>query len=352
MKLRNCLACGRDNLFEVINLGYQPLANNYGEKKKYPLVLNACKDCDHAQLSVSVSPKKLFSNYLYESGTSNTLKDWFWNFARNRVRGVVLDIASNDGTFLRACQQLGHEVLGIDPAENLTPTDVPTVVDFFGKDSRLGKFDTITAFNVIAHTPDPLSIMVGIRENLTPNGSAWVMCSQGSQFTEGQFDTIYHEHHSYYSQYSMYALVQRAGMVITSVSIEPIHGGSMLFEIRHRPYIDFDKYRQDVEDVIAEAKEFKPNNRMVAYGAAAKGVVFLNATGLKPEFVVDEAQIKWLHNIPGTDIQIVAPEELIDIREDLTILILAWNFYDEIVAKIKKIRPNNKDEFVRFFSDN
>lgn len=350
MKLRNCLACGRSNLFEVIDLGYQPLANNYGDKKTYPLVLNACEDCDHAQLSVSVSPKKLFSHYLYESGTSDTLKDWFWDFARNRVRGVVLDVASNDGTFLRACQQLGHEVLGIDPAKNLIPSDIPTVVDFFNKDSRLGMFDTITAFNVIAHTPDPLSIMVGIRENLMPNGSAWVMCSQGSQFTEGQFDTVYHEHHSYYCQNSMNALVQRAGMIITNVSLEPIHGGSLLFEIRHRPYIDFDRYSQDVEDVIAEAKNFYPKNRMVAYGAAAKGVVFLNATGLKPEFVVDEAEIKWGYNIPGTEIPIVSPEALL-VEEDLTIIILAWNFYDEIVAKIRNLRPNNNDEFVRFYDN-
>ena len=350
MKLKRCLACGGKNLFQVIDLGKQPLANNYGEKKKYPLVLNACKDCDHAQLSISVDPKKLFSHYLYESGTSQTLRDWFSAFAKFSVSGKILDIASNDGTFLRYCKRYGHKVQGIDPAENLVPKGIPTRVEFFGRDTRFDtKFDTITAFNVIAHTPDPLSIMEGIRDNLADDGTAYVMCSQGNQFYTGQFDTIYHEHHSYYSVRSMTALANRAGLHIRQISLQPIHGNSLLFTLHKLPTVDYDKYRQDVEDTIAEAKEFYTSNTLVAYGAAAKGVVFLNATGMKPEVVVDEAEIKWGYNIPGTEIPIVEPKVLKSYKEDLTIVILAWNFADEIIKKIQKLRPNNKDTFVRFF---
>lgn len=349
MKLKRCLACGGKNLTQVIDLGKQPLANNYGESKKYPLILKACSDCEHAQLSMSVSPKKLFSHYLYESGTSNTLREWFKNFAQNKVKGSVLDIASNDGTFLKHCKRYGHKVQGIDPAENLVPKSIPTRVEFFSEDTRFdNQFDTITAFNVIAHTPNPLSIMKGIRNNLATTGTAYVMCSQGAQFQTGQFDTIYHEHHSYYSIRSMTALANRAGLSIVKTTVEPIHGGSLLFKMRKLNKINFEQYKEDVEDVIAEARDFYPRHKLVAYGAAAKGVVFLNATGLKPEYVVDEAEIKWGHNIPGTNIPIVSPDTL---REsgDLTIVILAWNFADEIVAKIKKIRPNNDDQIVRFF---
>jgi len=350
MKLKRCLACGGKNLSRVIDLGKQPLANNYGETKKYPLVVNACKDCDHAQLSISVDPKKLFSHYLYESGTSQTLRDWFRHFSKKVVVGSVLDIASNDGTFLKYCKRHGHKVQGIDPAENLVPKSIPTRVAFFDEHTRFDtKFDTITAFNVLAHTPNPLSIMKGIRENLADDGTAYVMCSQGSQFTKGQFDTIYHEHHSYYSVRSMIALANRAGLYVSTLSQEPIHGGSTLFRIKKLPTIDFNKYRQDVEDIIAEAKDFCPRNKMVAYGAAAKGVVFLNATGLKPEYVVDEAKIKWQHKIPGTNIPIYGRQQLWHEPDDLTILVLAWNFFDEIVAKVKKTRPNNNDQFVRWF---
>lgn len=349
MKLKRCLACGGKNLFQVLDLGKQPLANNYGETKRYPLVLNACKDCDHAQLSISVSPDKLFKHYLYESGTSNTLREWFKKFAQERVNGDVLDIASNDGTFLKYCRRYGHKVQGIDPAENLTPKSIPTRVEFFGEDTKFDKqFDTITAFNVVAHTPNPLSIMRGIRSNLAPTGTAYVMCSQGAQFQTGQFDTIYHEHHSYYSIRSMAALANRAGLHITGITVEPIHGGSLLFELRKLNEINFERYRDTVNDTIAEVKEFYPKNKLVAFGAAAKGVVFINATGLKPEYVVDEAEIKWGHKIPGTNIPIVSPDALKE-PGDLTIVILAWNFADEIVAKIKKVRPKHNDQFVRFF---
>lgn len=88
---------------------------------------------------------------------------------------------------------------------------------------------------------------------------------------------------------------------------------------------------------------------MVAVGAAAKGVVFLNATGLKPEVVADEAKLKWGYNIPGTDIPVVSLEELATYDEPLTIVYLAWNFYDELHKKVKKLRPRKRDEHVRFF---
>lgn len=350
MKLKRCLACGGKNLHLVLDLGKQPLANNYGETKKYPLATNGCYDCGHMQLTYSVSPKKLYTHYLYESGTSKTLTDWFAKFADTYVVGSVLDIASNDGTFLRICKQKGHDVQGIDPAKNLVPEDIPTVCDFFGKKTKLGSFDTITAFNVIAHTPDPLSIMKGIKQNLAKDGVAYIMTSQAFQLTTGQFDTTYHEHHSYFSIKSMRSLVERAGLILLRTGYEPIHGGSSLFVVKHNFSEEiFNEYTEMAEGVINSAKTFKPKHRMVAVGAAAKGVVFLNATGLKPEVVADEASIKWGYTIPGTDIPVVSLDELATYDEPLTIVYLAWNFYDELKAKVKKLRKYKRDEHVRFF---
>ena len=350
MKLKRCLACGGKNLHLVLDLGKQPLANNYGETKKYPLATNGCYDCGHMQLTYSVSPKKLYSHYLYESGTSQTLKDWFDEFADKHAVGRVLDIASNDGTFLRSCKAVGCEVQGIDPAKNLIPDDIPTVCGFFGEKSKLGKFDTITAFNVIAHTPNPLSIMKGIKNNLAKDGVAYIMTSQAFQLLTGQFDTTYHEHHSYFSLESMHRLIERAGLRLFRHEYQHIHGGSYLYVVKHNYSKDFfDEYAEIAQEVIEQAKTFKPKHRMVAVGAAAKGVVFLNATGLKPEVVADEAKLKWGYNIPGTDIPVVSLEELATYDEPLTIVYLAWNFYDELHKKVKKLRPRKRDEHVRFF---
>lgn len=350
MKLKRCLACGGKNLHLVLDLGKQPLANNYGETKKYPLATNGCYDCGHMQLTYSVSPKKLYSHYLYESGTSQTLKNWFDDFAEKYARGTVLDIASNDGTFLRSCKAVGCEVQGIDPAENLIPDDIPTICAFFDENSAIGKFDTITAFNVIAHTPNPLSIMKGIQENLAKDGVAYIMTSQAFQLFSGQFDTTYHEHHSYFSVESMNILIERAGLRLFRHEYQDIHGGSYLYVVKHNYSKDFfDEYAEIAQEVIDEAKNFKPKHRMVAVGAAAKGVVFLNATGLKPEVVADEAEIKWGYNIPGTEIPVVSMKELSTYDEPLTIIYLAWNFFDELQKKVKKLRPRKRDEHVRFF---
>lgn len=359
MKLKQCLACGGKNLHLVLDLGKQPLANNYGEKKKYPLATNGCYDCGHMQLTYSVSPKKLYSHYLYESGTSQTLKDWFESFASRLTRSNVLDIASNDGSFLRAVKKvlytdgvLDCDLQGIDPAENLIPDDIPTRLGFFGENTTFSrKFGIITAFNVIAHTPNPLSIVKGIKNNLKPGGVAYIMTSQGRQLETGQFDTIYHEHHSYFTEESMRRLVQRAGLEVEDISYEPIHGGSMLTTVRTWSSMpdDFVDFRNKATDVIDRAKSFQPKYRMVAVGAAAKGVVFLNATGLKPDVVADEAEIKWGYTIPGTNIPIVSLKELSSYDEPLTIIYLAWNFYDELQKKVKKLRPRKRDEHVRFF---
>ena len=78
----DCRSCGNVKLKRVISLGYQPLANNLLNKKNqecdlYPLEMNYCENCHNCQLSVSVDPKKMFSNYLYTSSTSKSFRDHF-----------------------------------------------------------------------------------------------------------------------------------------------------------------------------------------------------------------------------------------------------------------------------------
>ena len=130
-KKNECICCANTNLTQILNLGEQPLANSYhsdGETlPKYPLNLNLCTKCYHLQLSHIVNPDLLFRNYLYVSGTSDTLReyfDWFVNFVneyRGSISGSVLDIACNDGTQLDYFKNKGWDTYGIDPSENLYP---------------------------------------------------------------------------------------------------------------------------------------------------------------------------------------------------------------------------------------
>ena len=147
----------------------------------------------------------------------------------------------------------------------------------------------------------------------------------------------------------MVILARRAGLKVINISVQDIHGGSLLFTLKHAGRSKFNLFTRKAEAVIKEAKSFVPKYRMVAVGAAAKGVVFLNATGLKPEIVFDEAKLKWGYDIPGTEIPVDDLRKLADYDEPLTIVILAWNFYEELSRKIKALRPGKKDEIVSFF---
>ncbi len=352
MSENKCLACDSPNLKECLDLGEQPLANNYDSDEKYPLKLLYCDKCWHAQLSYFVDPEKLYRNYYYVSGTSNTLRQWFKDFASKQSGNTVLDVASNDGSLLLEFANLGWITLGVDPAENLDTQGQRTIHAFFDETSVFGnKFDLITAFNVLAHGPNPLSLLKGIYNNLKDDGVAYIMTSQGSMFENGQFDTIYHEHHSYFSPRSFQTLANRAGFTDITMSIEPIHGGSMLFRLtKSKNKTNLDCQRPDFEGFAAKCEGIQPY-KIVGFGAAAKGVVVINALKQDLAYIIDEAPLKIGKYLPGTKIPILPPETLEGDPDNLFIIIYAWNFYDEILAKIKKLRPHNQDVVVRYWYD-
>lgn len=350
-RLTNCLACNSTKFLPLIDLGKQPLANAYSTKKTYPLAVQWCEDCFHAQLTHSIDPKVLYTDYAYVSGTTNTLNNWFRNFAGRftaHPKGRILDIAGNDGSLLKHFKAMGWEVLNIDPAKNLKHFNdelgIPMINEFFSEEmaKEYGQFDVITAFNVVAHTPTPLDLLKGIRKALKPTGRAFVMTSQADMLQNGQFDTIYHEHHSFFTQNSMSVLLERAGFdgYVLEFDREPIHGGSMIVEIK-RPYLGF---KHVANEVVRFLKEDIPAGA-IGYGAAAKATVMLNASGLKLDFVIDENPLKQGKTIPGTDIPIFAPDTITNAKKNLDIVILAWNFTAEIMAKVKNLRPKKKDKF-------
>ena len=78
----NCRCCGSKKLKRALSLGYQPLANNLLENiddktKVYPLELNVCEECFNCQLSVAINSDEMFSNYLYQSSTTQSFREHF-----------------------------------------------------------------------------------------------------------------------------------------------------------------------------------------------------------------------------------------------------------------------------------
>lgn len=399
-----CLACGSPNISLTLDLGEQPLANSYKdtaeeEQKKFPLAVNHCSDCFHVQLTHAVNPDLMFKDYLYVSGTSKTMKahfEWFADYVdewfylcNNRAPDTILDIGCNDGSQLDAFKVKNNPptTYGIDPAKNLYPISSGkghiVSVDYFGSDwvdKNPGKgFDVIIAQNVFAHNYAPLDFLKAAKRIMSEDTLLFIQTSQADMIKNGEFDTIYHEHISFFNIYSMFKLCQRAGLLITDVTKCPLHGNSYIFTItkimrNSRPanlinLIDMEKkaglynektYVEYAEraNQIAHDLKLKVNGlrgesnplkfTFVGYGAAAKGMTLLNFTDIKLDFIVDDNPLKQGKFTPGSSIPIVGPEE-IDNLDSIVFVPLAWNFFDEIHAKIKERRNNPLDVFIKYF---
>lgn len=384
--LTECLACGSTDLEPYFDLGDQPLANSFhrggSPQPTYPLAVNVCRRCWHTQLTVAVEPDLLFKNYLYTSGTTNTLQKYFQTFAWSVTQGKrlrVLDIASNDGSLLEEFRVYECEVQGVDPAENLRPLSevkgVPTHVGYWNEDTFNqigGDWDVIIAMNVLAHVPNPAEFLALCRRALAPDGTIYVQTSQALMLKNGEFDTIYHEHHSFFTCNSFQELAARVGLYAVDIRHVPVHGTSYLMKLRHQPartsfsvtlkheydmgYYDMKTYREFAKraDITREKVHAIVNGfaaasfGIVGYGAAAKGMTFLNYANLALDCIIDDNPMKVGLYAPGSNTPIAGPEMLEESGETLFV-ILAWNFYEEIVDRIKMIRSNPYDSFLTYF---
>ena len=386
--LVRCVACGREDLFLAINLGSQPLANDYLTSndvfEQYPLALNICKNCFHGQLSIAVDPLRLFRDYPYVSGTSETMSRYFSHLAKkimseHGTSGKLIDIGSNDGSFLAKFSKSDWNVIGVDPAENLVPiakkNGVTTIPSFF--DEKISKilaedFDVIVAMNVFAHNKDPFEILTAMKNCLKENGKVYIQTSQANMMSNYEFDTVYHEHVSFFNVRSMKMLCERVGMKLVNVSIVPVHGESYLWEIcknlstsddlplpREQEeielglydlthYENFDKFCSErINDVLNIIEDHRSKGYLIAtYGAAAKGNTFLNFGNIKVDYIFDDTPLKIGRFSPLGNLVVTDPNKMTDISEKMLVIIPAWNLKDEIVCRLKMLRQPFRDDLV------
>jgi 2-polyprenyl-3-methyl-5-hydroxy-6-metoxy-1,4-benzoquinol methylase len=397
--ITECLACGGLWLVPTLDLNQQPLANNFRketslkEEQKYPLAINRCSDCDHLQLTHAVDPKLIYTHYLYVSGTSGTYLEYMKWYARfvyetlgtytNKLGPYsVLDIGCNDGSQLDAFKDLLFDTHGVDPAENLYATSSAkhnVVLGFWDNTTaaKLGQeFDIISTQNAFAHNPDPVSYLKLAKTYLKDDGKIFISTSQADMVLNGEFDTIYHEHISYYNAESMRRLAERAGLHLIDVVKTPIHGTSYIFVLSKQPAnrykienilameravglqtdYTYKKWADDVNQLLIDLKdqieEYQGwGYRCVGYGAAAKGMTLLNASGINLECVIDDNPLKQGLYCPGTTIPVVSSDYIRQLSADdkVVFIPLAWNFYSEIKQKIQAIRRNKDDLFLRYF---
>ena len=391
--LDRCLCCDSTDIEILLDLNNQPLANSYHKEDEvldeYPLGVNICNNCYHIQLTHVVNPDLLFKDYLYVSGTTKTLHDnmkWFVDYVLETTiwgkGNSVLDIACNDGTQLDYFKKEGFKTFGIDPAENLhklSSENHKVICDYFNADKFHRQFDVITAQNVFAHNSNPKEFLEHCDELMHEESVLYIQTSQAEMILNNQFDTIYHEHVSFFNINSMNELVKRTNLTLTDVIKTPVHGISYLFRLtkntfagrrkvfneieveRQRGLLSkktYNEYTKNITKLVSDFKELIENYKregfeLIGYGAAAKGMTFLNFADVKLDYILDDNKLKHHLYTPGTNVPIKPNGFLKQYKENDKILFipLAWNFYNEIQERILKTRDNKNDWFLRYFPE-
>ncbi len=388
-----CRLCKGEDLFQFLDLGFMPPADEFLRKEQlayprnyYPLELYLCRSCGQCQLGYVVSPEILYRHdYPYEASTTQTGREHFARFAAEVTRrfglgekSLVLDIGSNVGVLLANFKAQGTRILGVDPAANIVriaeKNGIPTLNEFFSADlareikASHGKVSVATASNCFAHIDDLDDLMKGLDGLLADDG---VFILESPHFLDLvknlEYDTIYHEHLSYLSLKPLVSFFRRFGMEVFDVHKQTIHGGSFRVFVgrpgRHKltPEVarclkaekDFGlhtekvlrrfagavrKNREDLQGLLFKLKQ--QGKSIVAVSAPAKGMTLLNYCKITRDvldFVTEKAALKIGRFTPGEHIPVLPDSELLRQKPDYALL-LAWNFAGEIIANLKDYR--------------
>ena len=384
----NCYICSNNNLSKFLDLGMHPPPLNFVSKddlltkqETFPLQVYFCNDCGLVQLGDAVDPNVMFKNYLYTSGVSTAFKNHLSNFAETLIdkfspnkNDLVIDIASNDGTLLNFFQNFGLRVLGIEPsniADIANENGIQTVKEFFNESiaknilKNHGQAKIITITNAFAHIKDLDSIMNGIKLLLNENG-VFVSESQylGDIIEKLEYDTIYHEHLRYYSLRSLVKLFDIHGMEVFDCERISSHGGSIRVYASFKgkfsktenikqvldtedklKLLSFTTYEEFANRVYENRKKLNDllkdiklsEKTIVGISAPARSSTVLNFCEIDStvlDYVAEKSSLKIGKFTPGSHIEVVNDEKLIEKQPDFALL-LSWHLSDSIISKIK-----------------
>ena len=395
--ISGCRLCSSEDLMEVISFGRMPLANGYTktieEKEElYPLSLLNCRICGHMQIRETVKPEILFSNFLYATSDSPTLVSHFSSYALD-VRELMgtsdfsaLEIASNDGVLLEAFEKLGvSRVVGVEPALNLVSmskerTGAMVIHEFFGEVcaarilEQTGKFDVITANNVMAHIADLDGVMRGVTKLLSDDGvfifeNAYLLDTVRNKC----YDNTYHEHLQYYGIRPLVGYLEKYGLEFFDVQRQSTQSGSFRGFVKRigsgkwtvHPRVkerldeeattelysektllqfrdDFHALYKKLDDIVKKVRE--EGKTISCYGCSAKFALLSHQLGLNhlnTHYVVDDSKIKQGLLSPGGKIPIVSGDHFREHPTDYCI-ISAWNLADAIIKR----NPEYKGKFI------
>ncbi len=382
--IKKCRVCGSKKIKSVLNLGNQPPANSLQKIKKnqstIPLNMLRCSSCYTLQLNATIKPSHLFSKYLWVTGTSEVIKRYRDFFVRKIKKNHssnsrnLLEIASNDGFFLKEFKKNKFNILGIDPAKNIAKIanaqNIPTIAKFFNlKISKIIKkkyfsFDIVVCRNVIPHVENIHSVVSGIANVLSKNGKAYIEFHYAENLNKNlHYDYIYHEHIFYFTLLTMTNLLKRHNLNAVDCFKSPISGGSLVLVVSKKKlkqssklkklfaYEEKNKINKQIywkyfsnkcilhKNLLKKKIDYLVSKKLTVagYGASARSSTLLNYCKINNrhlKFIADKNPMKNNLLTAGSGIVIKNPKKSIFKNIDY-IFILAWNFKDEIIKYLK-----------------
>lgn len=391
----HCHMCKHRELLPVLDLGFHPHSDAFLRKEQlnefeatYPLRLVHCPQCGLLQIDYFVDPRILYQEeYLYQSSTTETGRKHYTDMARSiRDRfaipnsALAVDIGSNVGVLLGGFKDAGLKVLGVDPAQKIAEiankNGIETIVDFFSaavaKDirERYGAASVTTGTNVFAHLHELDDAVNGMKLLLHENGIIVIEAPHALPLIENlEYDTIYHQHIAYLSVRPMRDYFARMGLELFDVEENAMHGGTLRYFVGNKnvhtitpsvqTHIDAEeslglysterlaRFAADVREQKRALVELlmqlkREGKRIVALSAPAKGNTLLNYCHLDDlylDYATEKNPLKIGRYTPGMHLPIYSDDKLQTDKPDV-ILILAWNFADEIIPKLSDFRSS------------
>ncbi len=392
-----CRSCNSSEVVEFLDLGSMPVSSSLVSDEDvahgnlpatYPLKAVFCESCTLVSITETVNAKELFiDNYNYYASFSPMIVEHAEKFADDistklslNHKSFVVELASNDGYQLQFFKRKSIPCVGYEPspgpAQAALTKKIETIQEFFGIEeawkflaeahpqSHGRKADLVIANNVLAHVRDLNDFLEGVSLILKESGTAtfenpWLKVL----LDETQFDTIYHEHACYFSTHAVQEACLRHDLEITDVEyIDKLHGGMLRWSVQHKGlhtvspnvteilgqeeeaglttskrFIEFgDKVSELRDDILRHVAEYKTQGKTIAaYGAVAKGATLLNYLGLTAQDITkvyDRNTNKVGSFLPGSLVPVALADELASDKPDI-VVILAWNFADEIIAQ-------------------
>jgi dTDP-4-dehydrorhamnose reductase len=392
-----CRLCNSYNINIFFKLEPTPPANHFVLKpinqEVIPLDICICHDCKHIQLVQIVEPEFQYSNYFYVSSTSSTMTNHLKNSVDSFVNELnilktdcILEIGANDGVCVKHLVDNGFvNIIGIDPASNINKRhNLPIICDFFGSNmlSHFQKnytpFKLIYSFHCCAHIENIQDVFETIYKLLDENGTFIMEVGYFYEvFINNLFDTIYHEHIDYHTCTAIQNFASQNNLLLYKVQENNIQGGSIQFLfsknkqilIDDSVYITIEKEKQlslnnyenlngwknkillcgnDINHILNSFVLF--GKKIAGYGASAKSTTFLYQYKMSNkiiEYIIDDSVYKQEYLSPGLHIPIKSIDYLEICKVDY-ILILSWNFTNEIINNLEKHRKTGLRIIVPF----